>query len=190
MAYTRDWATEVIGTPLGSRDSDEIDDSIREFKVDLDERFADIVKDPAADPWEAKPLASQIRYPWSLGYAVSVSGTLGVGSQVNPVGASAAAVVYVPVIVPVGMRLVDVKFRLNVASGAAANGTVTKTDVTGAISFVGAPAVAVGAGWIDVSIGAVSELCAAGSSFLATVTLNNSGGTASFMDMEVTLEGE
>lgn len=54
MAYTRDWDTEVLNTPPGSRDSDEIDDAIREFKVDINERLADMVYDPSADPVQIK----------------------------------------------------------------------------------------------------------------------------------------
>lgn len=54
MAYTRDWDTEVLNTPPGTRDSDEIDDAIREFKVDLDERLRDMVWDLADDPVQVK----------------------------------------------------------------------------------------------------------------------------------------
>jgi hypothetical protein len=77
MAYTRDWATEVLGRPLGSRDSDEIDDAMREFRVDLNERLTDILQDPAAFPWVLKipgtgvDQSYNIRIPAAGGHIVS-----------------------------------------------------------------------------------------------------------------------
>lgn len=47
MAYTRSWSD---ATPAGTRAANQIDDAIREFKVDLHERMDDIVDDWAADP--------------------------------------------------------------------------------------------------------------------------------------------
>ena len=47
MAHTRAWSDS---TPLGSRAAREIDDSIRELKVDIHERMDDIVEDWTADP--------------------------------------------------------------------------------------------------------------------------------------------
>jgi len=47
MAYTRSWND---ATPAGTRAANQIDDAIREFKVDVHERMDDIVDDWTADP--------------------------------------------------------------------------------------------------------------------------------------------
>lgn len=47
MAYTRGWSD---GTPAGSRAANQIDDAIREFKVDLHERMNTLCVDWAVDP--------------------------------------------------------------------------------------------------------------------------------------------
>jgi hypothetical protein len=189
MPYTRPW-TEVFALP-GSRDADEIDDNDREHHVDMTERLDDIIRGGAvADPWVVLGVGLVTRYSWALGYVSVVSGTLGVGNFISPVGASALAVVHMPVIVPIGNRLTGVKFRLNIGSGASATGVVYKTDITGNPTAVGAPAVASGSGWNDTSIGAVSSIAAAGDSYYASVSLNNNGGLAEFLDMEVTLAAE
>ncbi len=52
MAYVYTWA-QILNL-LGSRDSDEIDDSSREAKAGFDERFRDILWDVEADPWQVK----------------------------------------------------------------------------------------------------------------------------------------
>lgn len=52
MPYTRTWAEVMM--LLGTRDSDEIDDAVREARSDLAERFASILFDVEADPWVVK----------------------------------------------------------------------------------------------------------------------------------------
>lgn len=47
MAYTRSWND---ATPAGTRAANQIDDAIREFKVDVHERMDDVVDDWTADP--------------------------------------------------------------------------------------------------------------------------------------------
>lgn len=194
MAYTRDWNTEVLGKPVGSRASSELDDAIREFKVDLDERLQDIVVDPSADPWQLKGVGLVARYSWALGYAgIPSSGTVGAGNFVNANANGAGMTVYMPINVPTGARLVSVKFRLNVTgAGAAATAQVFKNSALGAPSSLGIVATApVGAGWADYDIGPVSDVASAGESYIAFVALTNGTGTfGEFMDMEVTIAGE
>lgn len=102
MAYTRVWDTEVLGTPPGSRDSDEIDDAIREFKVDVSERLADLVFDINADPLVLKTpgvaIDGSVTFVRSAVPCVSGPNAVVRGPyQVNPGAAGASAEIYFPI---------------------------------------------------------------------------------------------
>jgi hypothetical protein len=53
MPYSDTWAT-LLGTPPGTEQAENIDDSIRRVTAGLGERFASIIVDVTADPWVAK----------------------------------------------------------------------------------------------------------------------------------------
>lgn len=187
MAYTRPWS-QVLNL-LGSRDADEIDDASREAHTDLTERFSDILEDVNADPWKIKGVAFTQRFHWSTGYlGTPTSGAIGIGNFVNPNASGASMTVYMPIQVPIGMKLVEVKFRWKLTgAGASAHADVQKNLSSASVSII-ANANASGTSWTDFSTGTLSEACSAGESFFATVSLTNGTGTfAEFMDMEVTV---
>jgi hypothetical protein len=52
MPHTRAW---VVTDPAGSVQAKQIDDEMRKLRVDIDERWADIMLDTTADPVDLKP---------------------------------------------------------------------------------------------------------------------------------------
>lgn len=81
MPYTRPWSDS---TPPGSRNANEIDDAIREFKVDVHERMDDIVVD-----WTSDPIVLDIGGTFVNVKGLSYNDNLGGGNKVqffnNPV---------------------------------------------------------------------------------------------------------
>ena len=52
MPHTRAWSVTI---PPGGTQAKQIDDEIRKLRVDIDERFADVMVDVLADPVDLKP---------------------------------------------------------------------------------------------------------------------------------------
>ena len=199
MSPTRDWATQFLGTPLGSRDSDEIDDAIRELKVDLNERLPGIVKDVNAFPWQPNivpGLVTQIiRYPWHIGW-IQTSGTVVYGpNYVSIADAGLTSKVWMPVPVLVGFRITKIAFRwMRNGLTAGMTGELFKTYASG--TSIANPgnvnhSLITGLGTWDTRNIALDpgEPILPGETPFAIVTLVNGGGggnVAHFMDMEVT----
>lgn len=133
MTYTRAWNPFTV--LLGSRDADEIDDAVRDFASDLDERFKDIMIDPAADPVQLKTKDTKFYVHWSGAQIVTI----------DPVGilANAGSYCYLnltatlpgtfaarfPIHLPVGSLLhsVTVTF-MNISNTGSIQGLVAKIE--------------------------------------------------------------
>lgn len=136
MAYTREWA-QVMNL-LGSRDADEIDDASREAKVDLDERFRDVIQDVDAFPWKLKiPGVDVNQKLWMDIHPVSGYGVGGV--TLGAVSANPSRYVfltpafingqwYVPVNLPRGSIVTDVVLHVRQGSGTAIQGWFAQID--------------------------------------------------------------
>lgn len=132
MPYTRSWNPSTM--LLGARDSDEIDDAVRDFARDIDERFADVMIDPTADPVQLATKAARTRHHWTGG--VLFTGTTinfdEFIEQLRP--AAAGVIVYGKGIdMPVGSRLVEATFRarrVGAVGTVACNIEVIKADGT------------------------------------------------------------
>ena len=118
MAPIRDWATEILGKPLGSRGSAEIDDAIREFKADLHERLEGILYDPNEFPWKIRIPGVEVDGYQSYSVpVVTAVGTLGTPTRgsfdVKPgaVGAGGAIGLGVPIVAPAGGTLVIAEMK-------------------------------------------------------------------------------
>lgn len=128
MTYTRMWSDD---TPLGSRDADEIDDCIREFKIDLHERMTDLLGadgDWGADdpiiPYsmtDLKALADATGsvtnvervLPWFASFVFGTAGTQSPNQQYYEItGANATVSFLVPLVLPVGVTITTCRARV------------------------------------------------------------------------------
>jgi hypothetical protein len=197
MTYTREWDDIGLNLP-GTRDSDEIDDASREAKVDLEERFSDIVKDVRADPWEAKPLNTVTRIHYSAGFHVSsmieTVTTVDIGfPYISPVLANGSLTILVPIPVPVGQILSKVRVRAKLYNaGSILVASVKRVDASGLSTQLGIASVTgvVNTTFTDFDTSTSPTLAGVDDVFYVNVDLQNPatpGVNISFLDVEVTL---
>lgn len=131
MTYTRPWSDSV---PLGTLDADEIDDAMRDFRLDIHERCntimgadGDFANDPAI-PYSMTTMHASITalntatgavttgermIPWYEGKIIATAGTVTQTQQyVDLTGASASLTLLVPMTLPVGVTLTGFRARV------------------------------------------------------------------------------
>lgn len=195
MAYTRAWV-EVLRL-LGARDADEIDDASRETKVDLEERFTDILVDPAADPWRLKLPVDVKRLHFSQAFHVSsqiesLQTVNLLGYWITPLLANGGVLLQMALPIPVEGQLSLVRYRVRTLDATAAfTGKVFKVDSTGIGVQIGYKQVTgvVTTDFQDYDGLVTPTICGAGDVFYSEMTLQNPVGTGSmvyFLDLELT----
>lgn len=175
MPYTRAW--DPANMLLGARDADEIDDAVRDFARDLDERFASILVDPDADPWQLKADPTKYVLHWSEAHIQLRGSTtawptqtaqraIPPGSGPTPAGFFA----YFPITAPKGSNLTELSIKcLRTASSALINTTFGKIDAAGTVTTIDTLNAAVDANVQDLAYTGVNETLGDGECWLLIV---------------------
>lgn len=119
MSYTRGWSD---ATPAGSRAANQIDDAIRELKVDLHQRFDSVLSvDWTTDPVVARPeilgnvTGKKLLIP---GYAFQIDAGFGTGTRYVGDGTFSGVSsvfndpgMFCPLFIPVGISIKKLRWR-------------------------------------------------------------------------------
>jgi len=111
MPRTRPWS---VNAPLGARDAREIDDAIRELRVDLDERLKEAFPNWDTEPGPivgsdtllGKTTKRQVISPYAAQSGVDAVVLGAVGSYAG------SGPMYIPIILPVGVTVTEIAFNV------------------------------------------------------------------------------
>lgn len=181
MPYTRAW--NPAGMLLGSRDADEIDNATRDFARDLDERFTDILVDPAADPWQLKANATKHVMHWSAAHIQLRGATTDWPTQsaqrAIPPGVSEGFFAYFPIVAPKGSNLTELSVKcLRTTAPAILNTTFAKIDAAGTVTIIDTVNPPTDAGVQDAAYTALNETLGDGECWLLVVEVASDSATA------------
>jgi hypothetical protein len=162
---------------LGTRDADEIDDAVRDFARDLDERLATIIPDLDDDPLKLK-VSSVVTYHHWAGALIHevVAGVTDYNAVRLTLNAAASTItVYLPITAPKGSELTNLIVRvLRTHAGAAVsisliriNNDNTSTNIVNAFAPGTDPAAQ------DIDLGALTEMFDDGVKFLVAIALTS-----------------
>jgi len=169
MAYTRPW--DPPNMLLGSRDADEIDDAVRDFARDLDERMVDFMIDPTADPVQLKTVNVTERMHWSAG-DVETDGATRVHNAIYPATTTDFVIVRIPLILGVGSIIREVTARIMRVTAMTFTFDLIKIDAAGVASAVFTSIVPpTDPGIQDVSSGALNETVDADTTYFIMVSI-------------------
>ena len=182
MPHTRPW--DPANMLLGARDADEIDDAVRDFARDLDERFADILVDPDADPWQLKANPTKYVMHWSAAH-IQLRGTTTAwptqtAQRAIPPGVSEGFFAYFPIVAPKGSNLTELSIKcLKATNPAILNTTFAKVDAVGTVTVIDTENAPTNVSVQDVAYTGLNETLGDGESWLVVVEVASDSATAS-----------
>lgn len=195
MPYTRPW--DPANMLLGSRDADEIDDAVRDFANDLNERFSSILAggDPTMDPWQLGAAATKVVAHWSKAHidvSTAYSKPTVAVNRIRPSVVSEGFTAYFPIVIPQGSQLTGLKAKVLKTSVTTTVQTgLHKIDNTGTSSVVAGLDPSDDPSPQDIDYGALSEVLSAGECFVFVVAVladAASASSAALYSMEYTVE--
>lgn len=181
MPHTRPW--DPANMLLGARDADEIDNAVRDFARDLDERFADILVDPDADPWQLKANPTKFVMHWSAAH-IQLRGTTTAwptqsAQRAIPPGVSEGFFAYFPIVASKGSNLTELSIKcLRTTNPAILHITFAKIDATGTVTIIDTVDPPTDALAQDAAFTALNETLGDGEAWLVVVEVASDSATA------------
>lgn len=197
MAYTRTWAEVMM--LLGTRDSDEIDDAVREARFDLMERFADILYDVEADPWKIKipgvnsdGTQSHLIHPISGVVFDNVGMNVDTARSVQPLAVGNSGTWAGPIPVPRGSVIKAIAFRVRRTTvGATVICRLIEVDIDGVRTVISNDAAPVAGAAQTVAVSGLNEEMSSTAIYYLEVFLQADGASvasAQFLWADILIE--